>query len=435
MDVVVVGGGSAGLITSLILTNKVKIPINVKLIESPTEKIIGVGESTVGSFRADLENIMGIHFHDFIDEVQPTNKLGLWLSFGSEDFHFSFDNVFEAIEMGNDFPKPIGFRFRRGNFNHSQFSKAMIYDKQAYIPSEDSAYSQGFHMHNDKFIAFCKKELKNRGVEIITDHITDIKRDDKGNILSLNDKYHADLFIDASGFKSILSEEEWIDYSDALVNDSALVFTSETELRPYTKAITMNNGWMWQIDHLDKRVNGYVYSSKYATEKDILEELNNEHDYNVKDYKIIHFKTGRKAKHWVNNVITVGNADMFVEPLESTSLMCIIKCIDDVGYIINLNDKAFNLKEAYNEEQNEYYDNIRDFILLHFCYNERKQTKYWQDYNQRRSMLGKFGKKMVNYFTDNDASLAFTQWTAVCNPFGLNGWYSIMRGLDLRKSF
>ena len=107
MDVVVIGGGSAGLITSLILTNKVKIPINVKLIESPTEKIIGVGESTVGSFRADLENIMGIHFHDFIDEVQPTNKLGLWLSFGSEDFHFSFDNVFEAIEMETIFLNPL----------------------------------------------------------------------------------------------------------------------------------------------------------------------------------------------------------------------------------------------------------------------------------------------------------------------------------------
>ena len=363
MDIIVVGGGSAGLLSVLILKHKMP-DSNVIMIKDKNIKVIGVGEATVGSFMDMLWKNAGIDMDEFIQYIKPVVKYGVLYEFGKKDFHYTFDNTFDIQSYSDDYPK--GFYFEGGNNGNSEYSKNMLNKKTIN-------HSGALHVDNKLFLEYLEKTAKDRGVIIIDDNINTIQREGD-NIISLNDKYKADYFIDCSGFKSILSSEKFISYSDVLVNDRAIFFRTKTKekIKPYSHAITMNSGWLWVVDHSQGYSgNGYVYSSKYITDNDALKELEEKYKMKIEDYKTIPFKTGRKEKHWVGNVITIGNADGFVEPLEATSLMVILKSIQFTSLILAYDDKKGDLIIRYNKFINEYYDLIRDFILIHMCFNNR----------------------------------------------------------------
>ena len=84
----------------------------------------------------------------------------------------------------------------------------------------------------------------------------------------------ADLFVDASGFKSVLLGqalgEPFIDYRSTLWCDRAVIGGWDRTIepiQPYTVAETMTSGWSWRIDHRNRINRGYVYSSGYQTDE------------------------------------------------------------------------------------------------------------------------------------------------------------------------
>lgn len=422
--IIILGAGSSGLISALVLKNKLK-DCNIVIIRS-TKPVIGVGEATVGSFVKSLKDHMGINLDDFIKNVKPINKHGIWFAFGKNDFHYTFDTAFDYhVFKEND---PIGFKFDGGNFGNSRLSRLMINNEEVFANHN----STGLHLDNKLFLKYMENECIKRGIKIIDDKITSVEYNKIGDVSSLNKKYKADFFVDCSGFKSLLNKSKWVSYSKMLINDRALVFVTNTKLRPYTKATTMNNGWLWEIDHLNSATYGYVYSSKYTDEKNILKELKNK-GMNVSNYKIIKFKTGRKEKPWIGNTVTIGNSNMFVEPLESSALMAVIENIVDVADILRYKNRG-NLIELYNKNCNIYYDNIRDFVFCHFCFNKKLNTKYWVDYRKRSYMLNNksLASNVISYYKINNTNIKFTGSFYHNNPFGLEGWHSILRGLDVK---
>ena len=142
----------------------------------------------------------------------------------------------------------------------------------------------------------------------------------------------------------------------------------------------------------------------------------------------------RHYKHWIGNTITIGNADAFVEPLESTALMAILTLITHVADIIRYGNKKAGLVDDYNEFVNEYYDTIRDFIFSHFCFNNKLDTKYWKDYRKRaKSFPEGIGKQILKKYKKNGVHIKFmTQFYVAQNPFNLEGWFSIFRGLEVK---
>jgi tryptophan halogenase len=426
--ITVIGAGSAGLISALIIQNKHN-SAKVTVIGSDKIPVIGVGESTVGSFGEVMRDHIGMDMNEFIREVKPTAKYGLWLDFGKSDFHYTFQTAFDRQEYNKAFPE--GFYFKGGNYGHNQYSRDMINRSR----TEPNSSSDSFNFDNGLFLMYLKKLAISRGIDFKEDTIKTIQREGD-NVVSLNGIHKADYFIDCSGFNPLLSKEKWKSYEDTLVNDRALIFTRETgdKTRPYTKATTMNNGWLWEIDHSNRTGFGYVYSSKYITDDGALEEVQKHLGIVIPKHRVIKFKTGRLERHWVGNVITLGNTDGFIEPLEATSLMVIGGLSINIADIIRYGDKMGDLPEQYNDFVNVYYDNIHDFILAHFIYNKKLDTKYWIDYRARKVLFTKdrVGSKILKRYLNNDVHLKFmSNVFDESNPFGLDGWFSIFRGLDV----
>ena len=426
--ITVIGAGSAGLLSALIIQNKNKLA-EVTVIESSNVPVIGVGESTVGQFVTAMKLHIGIDIDEFIREVHPVSKYGLWLDFGKKEFHYSFDTAFDMQFYDKELPE--GFYFNGGNYGNTLWSRRMISRSDSTADNRSTA----FNFDNRLFLAYLRKLAVSRGIIFKDDKINTIQREGD-TILSLNDIYKADYFIDCSGFNPLLSKEKWKSYKDTLINDRALIFTRKTDdiVRPYTKATTMDNGWLWEIDHYEHTGFGYVYSSEYSTDQNALEEVQKHLGIIVDEHRVIKFKTGRLERHWVGNVITLGNTDGFIEPLEATSLMMITNMSIQIADIIRYSAAKGDLPEQYNDFVNEYYDNIHDFILTHFIYNKKLDTKYWIDYRARKALFTKdrVGSKILKHYLNNGVHLKFTSHMfSETNPFGLDGWFSIFRGLDV----
>ncbi len=199
----------------------------------------------------------------------------------------------------------------------------------------------------------------------------------------------------------------------------------------------MKNGWCWEIDHLEKTSCGYVFSSKHCSDNDAIKEVSEKFEIELENPKIINFKTGRKEKHWIGNLISLGNSDFFIEPLESTGLMTITVLSIVVTDIIRYGNNCGSLREQYDEYANNYYDTLKDFVLFHFCFNRKKVSKYWNDYSKNFKYITKGGiaEQFLNHYLKNDVHLKFlSHLFNDNNPFGVEGWFSIFRGLDPKKS-
>ena len=94
MKIIIVGSGSAGLMTALMLNNNIP-DVEIIIIRSKYKKIIGVGESTIGSFNIMITELLGIDKEDFIINVKPVTKHGVLFKFGKDDFHYTFDTAFD----------------------------------------------------------------------------------------------------------------------------------------------------------------------------------------------------------------------------------------------------------------------------------------------------------------------------------------------------
>src|SRR5262249_35835047 len=136
----------------------------------------------------------------------------------------------------------------------------------------------------------------------------------------------ADLYVDCSGFRSVLLSEAlgepFVNFSSTLYCDRALAggWDRTTErIKPYTTAETLDAGWCWQTEHPNRIIRGYVYSSAFISDEDAEREFRSKNP-KIEKARLLKFPSGRYRNSWVKNVVAIGNASGFVEPLEATSL-------------------------------------------------------------------------------------------------------------------
>ena len=227
-------------------------------------------------------------------------------------------------------------------------SALMAHDK-AFSPRKDGRpqihNSHAFHIENKKLVAWLENVSRELGVEV---RDATVKAEPgPGGIAALltetGERITGDLYVDSSGFRSELLgralAEPFISYEDSLFCDRAVIGGWERTnepIKPYTLAETMDAGWCWQIEHEHWINRGYVYSSKFISDEAALAEFLAKNPKVSNQPRVVRFRTGRHTRNWVGNVVGIGNAVGFVEPLEATSLQVI--CVESITLADSLGD-------------------------------------------------------------------------------------------------
>ena len=387
-DIIIVGGGSAGWMAAATLIkcfpNK-----NITLIESPNIPTVGVGESTIGQIRGWLK-LLDIKDEDFIPHTDASLKLSIKFT----DFY----------KKGQSFHYPFGQSNIDGNYAgiNDWWLKKSLYPETPNSDYADCIYPQmalvnenkfkddvpyAYHFDATKFGIWLRDHYCiPKGVKHLKEDVWSIEQDDNG-IQSLNQKYTADLFIDCTGFKSLLLgetlKEEFISYNDLLPNNTAwatkLPYTNKKkQLVGYTNCTAIENGWVWNIPLWNRMGTGYVYSDKFVDDDTALNQLQNHLGTKELDFKKIKMRVGIHKRLWVKNVAAIGLSAGFIEPLESNGLFTVHEFLLEL--IRNLQREKVSQwdRDNFSYTCRQIYTNFAEFVASHYALSHRDETEYWK---------------------------------------------------------
>ncbi len=440
-DVLVLGGGSAGFITAISL--KRKIPqLRVLVVRSPAIGVIGVGESTTPNFPRHLFEYLGISRKRFYELAQPTWKLGicfLWGSRGRFDYTFNL----QLDSHYSDLARPTGF-YCDDDFSNASLPGALMRQDMAFPRQADGSPDvhpwHAFHIENKKFIEILEIVAKEEGVEVTDGKVTGSERGPQGiSAVHLEDgrRLEADLFIDASGFRSELlgkaMQEPWVSFDKSLFCSKAIIGGWERgpdePILPYTTAETMDAGWAWRIDHEHLINRGYVYCPDHISDDEAAAEFQRKNPEAKVEPKIINFRSGHFRRQWVDNVVAFGNAGGFVEPLESTAIMILCSHIQTlVDFLLHSAlEPTPTMRDLYNDLTSGTWEDIRHFLSLHYKFNGMLDTPFWQRARAETDVSGV--ADFIEFYQENGPT-GFCRYRLprTENDFGLEGFLVMMVG-------
>jgi tryptophan halogenase len=256
-------------------------------------------------------------------------------------------------------------------------------------------------------VSYLEAWANHAGIEFIDDTITEVKQDERG-VSALHLKSGrvetADLYVDASGFFSLLLGktlgEPFISYKSTLICDRAVVggWDRTTEpIHPYTTSEQMNSGWCWQIEHPNRINRGYVYSSDFISDSDAEQEFRLKNP-KVGPTRIVKFISGRYERGWVKNVVAIGNSSGFVEPLEATALSVIGARSQLLSQLLMDCDRNVpqDQIDLYNQHHARIWDSIRRFLACHYRFNPHLGTPFWKHCHEHVDLAG--AEAMCEYY-------------------------------------
>jgi len=241
-----------------------------------------------------------------------------------------------------------------------------------------------------------------------------------------------DALMDQADFGRAL-EEPFINYDRALFCDRAVVggWERTTEpILPYTTAETMDAGWAWQIEHEHLINRGYVFASQSISDEDAIAEFQRQNPKVPASLRVVKFRSGRYRRLWVDNVLAVGNAGGFVEPLEATALMVVCAECQAIGESLaeSAMEPTSSIRDFYNRHIADSWDEIRDFLALHYKVNTRLDTPFWRQCREDTE-LSRLDEFMEFYAQNGPTGLSrYTLPQGSNSNFGVEGWLVMMVG-------
>lgn len=442
---VVAGGGSAGFLAAL--SFRAFLPgIEVVVVHSADIPVIGVGESTTQAFVDYLHKIVRLDRGEFMREVKPTWKLGLRMEWGDPaDTHFNYPFERFLDDTVANLEKVKAFYCLDGMADSSHYGAMM--DRglaPCAIQSGRAAVDPRvtYHIKNQEFIDYLHRKVKQLGAHVVDGEIVEVNRRDSGDVKSLQLKdgreIEGDFFVDCTGFKSLLLHEtmgaRFVPYDDTLFCDAAAIGSwqrpeEDEDVHPYTTAETMDHGWCWRIDFLDVVTRGYVFSTAFCSPDEAMQELKTKNPALGDDLRLIRFPSGRYDRFWVGNVAGVGNASGFVEPLEATAIHLIISQCWNLMAAIRDGDRRPSeaVKALENRRYSENWDDVRDFLALHYRFNRRLDTPFWQHCRKETSLGG--ADELVATYAETGPAVSLGMLIPASSIFGYTGYINLLVGL------
>tara|TARA_R100000278_G_scaffold26988_4_gene24674 strand:+ start:649 stop:2136 length:1488 start_codon:yes stop_codon:yes gene_type:complete len=393
MKICILGGGLAGFSTAAALTKYATYsthPVEVALIHNPKVKALSVGESTQLPINRLFEYLELSDF-DWMKECDATYKCGVKF----EDFNYGTEYFFPLFHRPT-FDKDMKDENVRGYFLGRDTQGITPDLSSFYFSNEqaswleknklDDSVNTAYHFNATKLSNYLENFARKKGLKVFEDSFRDTVKDAQGYIRALiceGQTYFADLFIDCTGFKSLLaSDQKWVPY-DTLLNRKVLTASipyenKDIELKNYTTSTALRHGWCWDIPLWTHRSVGYVHSNKFAS--DVLIEAEFRDMFGERETHTIAFDSGRWEKAWVKNVVSMGAAYGFTEPLEATNISAIVSSINALTEAISKRDGNITTidRDLYNYKIAGALDNYRFFIELHYIFALRSDSQYWR---------------------------------------------------------
>ncbi|EGF91697.1 tryptophan halogenase PrnA [Asticcacaulis biprosthecium C19] len=398
-SIVIVGGGTAGWMAAAAFARNLGRHLSITLVESEDIGTVGVGEATIPPIKL-FNAMLGLDEAEFMRETRATYKLGIrfhdWRHLGQDYFH-----PFGVYGLKPELGHFLQFWLRMQAQGHdigpvSDYSLCTLAALQGRMgrQSDDGAmatFGSAYHFDAGLYARYLRRYSQQLGVIRVEGLIADVQQHpESGNVQSVRLKdgrgIAGDLFIDCSGFRGLLIEQTlgtgYDDWSHWLPCDRAMAMPCAhggAQIQPYTSSTAREGGWQWHIPLQHRVGNGYVYSSRFVDDDTAEATLRaNLEGEPLAEPNRLRFQTGRRKKFWNKNVVALGLASGFIEPLESTSIHLIQSGINKL--LLHFPDRSFapaNI-EAYNRRQHLDYERIRDFIILHYHATARDDSGLWR---------------------------------------------------------
>jgi tryptophan halogenase len=442
--VIVLGGGSAGFMAAGAL-KRVMPDLDVLVIRSKDIGIIGVGEGSTIALTDFLHQLLKVKPKTFFDVARPTWKLGLKFIWGPRPyFHYGFGG--QADSRMPPLLRNFGYYVDEHDAEYWDTYSALMTHEKVFVRGPGGwpavHLDLSYHFENEKFAEFLEGYAKAWGARVMDDTVQEVLRDESGVtglVLKGGTTQTADLYVDASGFYSLLLGktlgEPLVDFKSSLFCDRAVVGGWARQegdpIRPYTTCETMNSGWCWQIEH-ERRVNrGYVYSSAFISDEEAEREFRAVAPL-VGPTRIVKFVSGRYQRGWVKNVVAIGNSSGFVEPLEATALGVIaMQCRLLAGSLFDSQREVRRTHiEQFNRHHERLWDSIRGFIAMHYKFNTRVETPFWRECWEKTDLAG--AAEFVEFYQENGPS-SFWGPTLLdpLEPFKTGGYTTLLVGMNV----
>jgi tryptophan halogenase len=391
--VVIAGGGTAGWMAAAALSQQFHGILDMVLVESEEIGTIGVGESTIPPIRA-FHRLLGIGEQDFMRATAATFKLGIlfedWGKIGDRYLH-PF-GVTGRSAWSCDFHH-FWLHGRTRNI-HNEYGEYCVEHQAAkagkFFTGPKSEINYAYHLDAGIYARFLRKFSEKFGVRRVEGKIKEVRQNPETGfveslVLDSGQVVEGDLYIDCTGFRGLLIEQTletgYEDWNHWLPCDRAVAIQTESTgpAVPYTRAIAHHAGWRWRIPLQHRVGNGLVYCSRYMSDDEATEKLLREVEgRTIVQPRVIRFRTGRRRNAWNKNVIAVGLANGFVEPLESTSIQLIMTAMTRLIYLFPFPNVTQSIIDQYNEESRIEQERVRDFIILHYCATQRDDSDLWK---------------------------------------------------------
>jgi tryptophan halogenase len=366
--------------------------LDITLVESEDIGTVGVGESTIPTART-FNALLGIDEPEFMRATQATFKLGIsfehWGEIGDRYIH-SFGQVGKSTWMGGFHhfwlqAREQGFGGDLGDYCF----ELKAAEQNRFFTGEESPLNYAYHLDAGLYGRFLRGMAERDGVRRVEGKIASVRQHAESGyvealVMENGDLVEGDLFIDCTGFRGLLIEQTlkagFEDWGHWLPTNSALaVQTRSTEPAvPYTRAIAHKAGWRWKIPLQHRVGNGLVYCSDFMSDDEARAQLMGEIEgETLIEPRLIRYRTGRRRKTWDKNVVALGLASGFVEPLESTSIHLIMIGMTRLMQLFPFAGISQAVVDRYNRQADDELEKIRDFIILHYKATERSDSPFW----------------------------------------------------------
>jgi tryptophan halogenase len=446
-NIVIVGGGTAGWMVAAGLSRLIPSKdITITLIESETIGTVGVGEATIPHITY-FNKLLGLDENEFIKKTNATFKLGIefvdWNKKGDRYLHPFGDY---GLPMDGLRFHHFWHRYNRMGLSHSldDYCLQILAAQEEKFQRPDmnlknsplNSIVYAFQFDASLYAKFMREFAEARGVTRIEGRITEADQDpETGHITAVKmengTQQSGDFFIDCSGFRGLLIEQTlktgYDDWSAYLPCNRAIARASESigDPLPYTRATAKEAGWQWRIPLQSRVGNGHVYCSDFISDEEALDTLNEGIEGKpISEPNFLRFTTGIRKKTWNKNVVSIGLAAGFLEPLESTSIHLIQTAI--ARLMANFPDKTFSQAniDYFNANTLAEYQQVRDFLILHYYATERDDSPFW-NYCRTMDVPDTLEERIALY---KDNARVFRRDNEI---FGETSWLAVMHGQGL----